>query len=218
MSGINLRAWLLRLPHPTSIRLDGKTKVVIGDGKSRWKDALEVIADAQAGKVEALNEAGDVLRVTRLEYNGDGNAAGSDAAEDGKKAPRGAITSDVLIELARLLNEAHDAGAARAASAYQANLGFQTQMTQVLTDRLTGLENAWQETLEERAAELRAEIPPEVSSDPAGSMLAHVVSMAAAKAERAQQAQPKPAAPAPAPKPAAPAPKPAARTRKGRAK
>jgi len=186
MSGINLRAWLLRVPHPASIRLDGKTKVVIGDGKSRWKDALEVIADAQAGKVECLDEHGDVLRVTRLDYADQGDAAD----ENGKKAPRGAITSDVLIELARLLNEAHDAGAARATAAFSANLHFQQQMTQVLTDRLTGLENAWQDTLENRAAELRAAIPDVENADPAGQMLAHVVSMAAAKAERAPAATP----------------------------
>jgi hypothetical protein len=144
--------------------------------------------------------------MTRLEYPDTDTTSDVDA---GKKAPRGGgITSDVLVELARLLNEAHDAGAARAGAAYQANLSFQTQMTQVLTDRLTGLENAWQETLEERAAELRSQMPEQESDDPAGKMIAHVVSMAAAKAERA---------PAPAATPPTPA---AARTapRKGKAK
>lgn len=210
MSTINLRAWLLRLPHPTSIRLDGKTKVVIGDGKSRWKDALEVIADAQAGKVEALNESGDVLRVTRLEYP---ETTASDDDEP-KKAPRGTSSLDVgtVIEIARLLNEAHEAGAARVGKAYQANLEFQTTMTQVLTDRLTGVENAWQETLEERAEQLRNAVPEgEGTDDTAGRMIAHVVSMAAAKAERAPK-------PAPA---AVPAPAPAAKARvakKGRSK
>lgn len=144
---MNLKSWLRRVPHPSSVRLDRKDVVRINEGKTKWRDVLDVIEQHQPTLLEALDSNGHVLRATELQSD-------KDRDDDEKPAEKGAKTD--LSEFARLLADAYKSGAEQHAAAFQLAFAENTKLVQVLAERLGGLEKAWQTTLEQRAEELAA--------------------------------------------------------------
>ena len=138
-----VRAWLQREPHPVRIRCtlsggDEKT-VRIGDSRSRWRDAAAACAGAV--RLEAVNDAGETLRV--LDLDGEGNEAAGKLAK--LAAPAGGESQ--LAELGRIISEAADASALRHAEAYRLAYEQQALLVGVLSQRLQALERAWHRLL-----------------------------------------------------------------------
>lgn len=143
---MNLKSWLRRVPHPSSVRLDRKDVVRINEGKTKWRDVLDVIEQHQPSLLEALDSNGHVLRATELQ---------SDRPEDDDKpAEKGPKTE--LAELGKLIADAYRSGAEQHAAAFQMAFSENTKLVGLLAERLGGLERAWQTTLEQRAEELAA--------------------------------------------------------------
>lgn len=181
--GNPLHTWLRRNPQPAKLRLDGRLIIAVSpDGKSRWADCIESIGAAGATKVEALNEAGETLRTTRVDVDEslDLEEAAAKRARDAEQDKQGQF-----VQIARLIQEANDAGAARHADAYSLAFDKMVGMVQILSDRMAGLESAWQGTLESRAVELQNATPEAEEVDPAGAAIGTLIQMAAARDSRA---------------------------------
>lgn len=140
---MNLKSWLRRVPQPHTLRLDDKKVLRISEGKNKWRDILDAVALEQPAKVEALDEAGNVIRVTQL----------ADPEDKASEEAGGARPKSELAELGALIAGAYRAGAEQHAAAFQLAFAENTKLVQVLAERLGGLEKAWQTTLEQRAAE-----------------------------------------------------------------
>jgi hypothetical protein len=81
-----LRTWLRRSPQPASIRYrndadEERSLKLSADARNRWRNAEEALLTAKATSVEALDEAGNVLRGTRLEVGEDGEPLDPEEAE-----------------------------------------------------------------------------------------------------------------------------------------
>lgn len=164
---MNLHSWLRRTPTPSSLRFDNKKTVLIGEGKAKWRDALLTIESLQPALVEALDANGNVIRVAQLTQD----TETEQEAEDRKKSSRD-------VDLAKIIMEAGDRGAARHADAYSIAFTKMTELVQVLADRMTGLEGAWQETLNQLA---EAKTSGGGGSEDGSEMISNVLSLAAAK-------------------------------------
>lgn len=167
--GVHLHSWLRRIPVPDKLRLDGKHLFKVGDGPKRWREALDYIESVSPSRIECLNADGDVTRTTAIEVE-----KPADDESDAKPA------KGRDVELARIIMEAGDRGAARHAEAYAMSFGKMTELVQILADRMTGLENAWQDTLERRADELN-KAPQGDDDDAAGAMVGNLIQLAAAR-------------------------------------
>lgn len=141
---MNVKSWLRRVPQPTTLRLDRKKVLRIGEGKTKWRDVLDAIELEQPSILEALDSDGAVIRITELA------AAEEKSAEPGKDEK----PQSELAQLGRMLLDAYRAGADQHAKAYELAFAENTKLVGVLADRLGGLETAWQQTLERRADEL----------------------------------------------------------------
>jgi hypothetical protein len=142
---MNVKSWLRRIPQPTKIRFDKKTLVNVGQGKNRWKDVFDAIITMQPNLVEALDSEGALIRATEL------------ASEEEAKETEEALTTEKqsdLAQLGKLLLDAYKAGASAHAESYKLAFEENTKLVTVLSNRLGGLEQAWQQTLEQRANEL----------------------------------------------------------------
>lgn len=139
----NLRAWLARQPHPTTIRaekLDGDEKTVrIGVARSKFRDAEAALKDCV--RCEALDESGATLRVWEAE----------NAEELSRKVLSGAPDPDgpraMLIEFARLLATGADQAAARHEALVKVAFEQHAALVAVLSNRLAALEKAWHQLL-----------------------------------------------------------------------
>lgn len=143
---MNLKSWLRRVPHPSSVRLDRKDVVRINEGKTKWRDVLDVIEQHQPSLLEALDSNGHVLRATELQ---------SERVHDDDDKPEKGPKSE-LAELGKLIADAYKSGAEQHAAAFQLAFAENTKLVALLAERLGGLERAWQTTLEQRAEELAA--------------------------------------------------------------
>lgn len=139
MSNVNVGSWLRREPQPAKVRLDGKDVVKVGTNKNRWKDVVDVIEESQPTKIEALNEDGDVLRLTKLDYP-DGGAGAGDAESSKKKSD--------LAEFASLLRQAQKDGIDALKEAFDK----QAELLRLVFDRWTGVEDAWRQTIASNGA------------------------------------------------------------------
>lgn len=183
MGNINLRSWLRRRPEPACVRLDGKKTVVIGDGPSRWREALATLDALRPTLIEALNDAGAVLRVTRIEPDEDE----TEEADDGGTPPTipvaasavGPSSLEQLTQLAALIMEAGDRGALRHAEAYSLAFAKQTEILQIVADRMTATETAWQTTLQNQAERQQQIIDSAPESDEAGKAIGNLLQLAA---------------------------------------
>lgn len=163
---MNVRSWLRRVPQPSSLRCDGKKTIQVGQGKNKWRDAVQTLEALQPSLVEALNEDGAVIRVAHLNDDDDQGDA---------KAPLPSEGQSEQAQLAALILEATDRGAQRHADAYALAFGKMTDLVGILANRLQGLEVAWQKTLEARAADLAAAAPADQAEAGIAGLLASVV-------------------------------------------
>jgi hypothetical protein len=170
---VNLSSWVRRVPIPDKLRLDGKHLFKVGNGPKKWREALDYIESVHPSQVECLNAEGEVTRTTKVDF-------GETEDESDEKKSKGSSRD---IELANIIMEAGDRGARRHAEAYGVAFTKMTDLVGIIAERLTGIENAWQETLENRAAALQSTEEPE-SQDPAGAMVGQLINMAAAKQQR----------------------------------
>jgi hypothetical protein len=170
---VNLSSWVRRVPIPDKLRLDGKHLFKVGNGPKKWREALDYIESVHPSQVECLNAEGEVTRTTKVDF-------GETEDESDEKKSKGSSRD---IELANIIMEAGDRGARRHAEAYGVAFTKMTDLVGIIAERLTGIENAWQETLENRAAALQSTEEPE-SQDTAGAMVGQLINMAAAKQQR----------------------------------
>lgn len=130
---MNLRRWLSRTPQPAVVRVDGQ-KLNLAQGRNQWSDAVKAIETLNPRRVEAMAADGSILRVL------DWQKAADEPDEDEK--PK-AAPEDRDVQLARILVDAGDKGAARVVEAFRG--GFDTLMTlvTVMAKRQTTLEAAY---------------------------------------------------------------------------
>jgi len=61
-----IRKWALKKPQPKKLRVvtvQGEERSVLVPSKPRWRDVADTVADLDPASLEALTEAGDVIRV-----------------------------------------------------------------------------------------------------------------------------------------------------------
>lgn len=168
---MNLKSWLRRQPMPTKLRLDGKRLLVIGNGKTKWVECLRSIDQLQPTTLEALNEEEHVLRVTTLK-----GAPEDDQDEDEK--PSSKMTE--LATLARIITESNDRAAERHERAYALAFEKNYDLVQVLSDRMAGLETAWQTALAQRAKDLETRESETEEEDPGAAAIGRLFRIATA--------------------------------------
>lgn len=176
-----LRRWLRRHPHPARLRVDGRD-VAIATGPNFWAVTEETVLALNPSRIEAIDAQGVCTRAMVL----DGS---SDDAED-KSEPAGASTE--LTSLARIIAEAHDAGARRHAEAYTLAFTKQNELVMMLAQRLAGLETAWQKAMVQTAqaqanamlavSEAHAQAAEAQSTDPTDAAIGGLLMQAAAAA------------------------------------
>jgi hypothetical protein len=204
MPASSLRRWLRRQPQPTRLRVDGRD-VAIATGANHWAVTEETLRSLNPSRIEAIGEAGVMLRAMSL-----------DRADADDETATPARSETELTTLARIIADAHDAGARRHAEAYQMAFSENTQLVTILATRLGHLESAWQEAMQ-AAAQAQAdamaadaEAAAAASGDPAGGAVAAMLAgamgggpaaamMAAAKQQKpngakktAEKGEPKP--------------------------
>jgi len=184
--GINLKSWLRRKPEPSCVRIDGKKTVMIGDGPARWREALQTFDALRPTLLEALNDAGAVLRVTRIEPDEDedededtGGTAPTMPLPVAAPATASGTPLSELTQLAALIMEAGDRGALRHAEAYSLAFAKQTEILQIVADRMTATETAWQTTLANQAERQQSIIDSIPETDAAGSAIGSLLQLAA---------------------------------------
>ena len=156
---MNVRRWLRRDPRPTTIRADGRDIAVPTSGNV-WASLEETIASLAPSRLEALDARGAVLRATVLEHD-----QADEPVNESRPASSG---SPDLFALARIISDAHDAGAKRHADAYGLAFAENTKLVQLLAQRLSGLETAWS-TAMRQVAEAQQEVALASAQD-SGSM------------------------------------------------
>lgn len=187
----SLRRWLRRQPHPARLRVDGRD-VAIATGAKMWLVTEESVLALNPSRVEAIDANGVMLRALILDRDDD--------AEEDDDAEKDKGGTD-LVQLARLIAEAHDAGARRHAEAYSLAFSENTKLVHILAQRLGGLETAWQKAMQQsaqanaNALALAAEAAAAQSDgDPAGQAIGAM--LASALARPAAAARPTNGAPA----------------------
>lgn len=163
---MNLRRWLRRDPRPARFRVDGRDVAIPSSGNV-WADLESTILALGGTRIEAIAADGALIRATELESDADGEPVVT------APAPGQHAASDIAI-FARLISEAHDAGAKRHAQAYELAFARHTELVAILAQRLSGLETAWQKAMNQLAqaqaeAAMASATPPE---DPAAGAIA----------------------------------------------
>jgi hypothetical protein len=131
----NLTAWLRRTPQPKKLKTDKGQEIVVGEGRSKWRDAIEVIQELECESVTALDEDGKILRVAHL-----GDEDGEPAAA--APAPSSLEGDDRDARLARIIVDACDRAAMRHEHAYSMAFDRLYGLVDVLSRRLVGAEKA----------------------------------------------------------------------------
>lgn len=128
---MNLRSWLRRTPKPATIRVDGAQLVPVPNSGNVWAQLEETLTALNASRVEALDASGAILRAAQLRD------------DDEETAPAKQGGGSELGQLARIIADAHDAGARRHAAAYETAFAKQLELLSVVASRLTALETAY---------------------------------------------------------------------------
>jgi hypothetical protein len=184
---INLKNWLRRKPEPSCVRIDGKKTVMIGEGPGRFREAVQTFDALRPTLLEALNDAGAVLRVTRIEPEDEDEDEDEDTGGTAPTMPVavaapatvGGTPLAELTQLAALIMEAGDRGALRHAEAYSLAFAKQTEILQIVADRMTATETAWQTTLANQAERQQSIIDSLPETDAAGSAIGSLLQLAA---------------------------------------
>ena len=175
---MNLRSWLRRSPKPAQLRCDGQLVPVPSAGNV-WAQLEETVTALGASRIEALDASGAILRATQLESDDDAPAA----------APASHHGDGQLDRLARIIAEAHDAGARRHAQAYETAFARQLELLGVVAARLTSLETAYHRSVTQ-VAQLQLDAAQAAGGDDATNAITGMLAAAMGAA---------PAAPAPTP-------------------
>jgi hypothetical protein len=134
--------------------VDGQA-VQLSSGRWRWADAERSIVALGGSKLEAVDASGAVLRATLLE----GDAGVEELAAPSSSSSSSSSSSTARSELAELANiiggAYRDAYAGANLQTEQAHKRL-CEVTQLVCERLTGVEAAYQRTIEERAADTLA--------------------------------------------------------------
>lgn len=137
--------WLRREPKPAKLELaDGKRlafPTVTSAGSKRVKELAEAIEALQSATCTAIDKDGTILRV----YNFDVDVDEEDTAAAEKRE------TTRLADLARIILDATDRGAARHADAYAMAFERLNQVLDIAMQRLGSLENAWIQTITDTA-------------------------------------------------------------------
>lgn len=163
-----LRRWLRRHPHPVRLRVDGRV-LDVATGANHWAITEDSIVAMSPSRIEALGTDGVVLRAMQF-----------DRDDDRDEQPAAPKSETELTTLARLIAEAHDAGARRHAEAYALAFAENTKLVQILAARLGGLENAWQKAMQQ-TAQAQADAlfaQAQQSNDPAGDAVGAMLATA----------------------------------------
>lgn len=200
----DLRRWLRRQPHPVKLRVDGRD-VAIAQGPKMWVVTEDTVKAMNPSRVEAIGPDGVCLRALILDGGDDDD--GESKAETQRRVELESADAR-LLEMSRLLAEAHDAGARRHAEAYALAFDKMTGLVEILATRLGGLENAWQSAMKANAraqadaiaAAAAAEAAAHGDNDPASTAIATMLAqglMAQARGAPANgtNGAPKPKAP-----------------------
>ena len=159
--------FLRKKPKPATIVIDGADRVACASG-GRWIAAVRDVLDSRDWtRIEALDADGAVLR---------GIDAVVDTDTPDVEPATVALDSSQIVQIATLLERAADRGAARHAEAYAVAFDRYGDLVQMLAERLTGVENAWNRAMSERAnllADAPAKTPNEDNT--LGSMVAGLV-------------------------------------------
>jgi hypothetical protein len=172
---VNIKSWLKRAPVPATVRVDD-TVVPVPEGSRRWSELEQTIATLSPRKLVALDSDGNTLRAVDLEV------AEEEAEEEVATAGKG---GSEMVQLARLLLEASDAGARRHAQAYETSFSHLVRLVEVMSERLTAVEVAWQQTLANQA-ELLANTTPGGEEELAAQAISGMFSDAAKRAPAAK--------------------------------
>lgn len=114
------------------------------NGANCWAALEATVLSMDPRRVEALDNGGTVLRAITL---GDDDADEASTDVDEKKA----TYEDRDTRMARIICDAHDAGAKRHADAYDLAFTKFAELVNILSVRLGGLENAWQKAMAQTA-------------------------------------------------------------------
>ncbi len=186
---INLKSWLRRHPQPYKLRTDLGKVLMVGDGRSKWADLEATLATLAPQSLEALDANDQVLRATRLEME-DEIEQSTKSSED-RKGQREAT----YVQIARLLNEAHDAGAKRVGEGYLNCFEKLYALVDILSQRLVGIERAYQAQIDQRASDALAMVEAAKSggSGPLDGLIGQMVADAMTKQPAAAAAKTPPA-------------------------
>ena len=168
---MNLRRWLRREPRPHHFRADGRDVALPATGNV-WAQLEETIVSLSPSKLEAVAADGSLLRAVDL-------AGDDDQAAQLVPAPTTERAGE-LASIARMISEAHDAGARRHAQAYELAFARHTELVAILAQRLSGLESAWQRAMQQmaqlQADAALAQVQASEQSDPAAGAIAAMIS------------------------------------------
>lgn len=125
---MNVKSWLRRVPQPVKLRFDRKKIVRVGEGKTKWRDIIDMVTLEQPSVLEALDADDVVLRMTEL---ADAEAKEEDAAA--AKEPKLPPEFAVLQAFGKLLLDAYVKGAEQHAKAYELAFGENTKLVTALS-------------------------------------------------------------------------------------
>ena len=183
MAASSLRRWLRRAPQPVKLRVDGRD-VAIATGANQWAVTEESVLALSPSRIEAIDANGVCLRAMQFDRD-------EDDKDDKDDKDKGDAGKTELVLLARLLAEAHDAGARRHAEAYALAFAENTHLVQILAERLSGLESAWQKAMQETAKAQASAVLAQAQqsdNDPAGAAIGAMLTTALARGAPPAQA------------------------------
>jgi hypothetical protein len=198
----SLSNWLRGRPGslpPASVRCttpEGVRTVVIDTStKGPFARAVRVIVSMHAGRIEALDKDGNVLRVTEVEYPEETEGEEEPEEEPAQVIVPNSEKESQLVLVASLLKDAYTTGAQQ--SNTFANDAFQKlcAITETAFKRLDSLERLVTRTFQQAAKATRDEDEPE---DPLTKMVGAIMQGRAAAEQAKQAATPAATPPAPA--------------------
>jgi hypothetical protein len=160
---MNIRAWLRRHPHPHKVRTDAGKEILIGDGRSKWADAEASIALLAPSSIEALDKDGSILRVCNCAP--DGELVDTNPEQTREAAAQKTARETEFVTIAKLLNDAHDAGAKRHAEAYRESWDKLYDLVKTIADRLTSVERLYHREIDEKAKAVADAIANAIPAD-----------------------------------------------------
>ena len=98
---MKLHSWIRRRPIPIAL-MCGDQRILIGDGRSRWLDAIEAAMATDAPQIVAVDAKGSVLRVCQRAEVDDYSAEEPDETADDVTA-----TQKELAQLASIIGDAY---------------------------------------------------------------------------------------------------------------